>query len=213
MKHSLYWRIFLVFSLSLFLLVGCAKPVPTPTPPPVPPVNEKPKVDISEYLPLKEGNKWIYEGIGNEFASYTQEVTHEKDNKYQVTVFSGTVTANRYVVTEDSILHTYREHEYYDDTSILDNPANIDAVLLKLPLEVGSQWVSDGNPHEVFSINSTIQVPAGTFTDCLVIKITYKDSGNSSFMYYKKGVGMVKSEYVLDNDEKIQSLLKEYTIR
>lgn len=213
MKLSLYWRILLVFALSLFLFVGCASPTPTPTPSPAPPANVKPNINIAEYLPLKEGNKWRYEGIGNEFASYTQEVTHEKDNKYQVMVYSGTVTANRYEVTKDSILHTYREHEYYGDKSILDNPDNFDATLLKLPFEVGTDWVSEENLYEIFSINITVQVPAGTFTDCLVVKITYKDSGNSSFQYYKKGVGMVKSEYMLDKDESIQSLLKEYTIR
>lgn len=213
MKFFLYRRILIFFVLSLFLFSGCASPTPTPNPTPVPPGDDKPKVSITEYLPLKEGNKWSYEGIGNEFASYTQEVTHEKKNKYQVVVYSGTVTANRYEVTEDSILHTYKEHEYYDDKSILDSPDNLDATLLKLPFEVGADWVSEENSYEIFSINSTVQVPAGTFTDCLVVKITYKDSGNSSFQYYKKGVGMVKSEYVLDNDEKIQSLLKEYTIR
>lgn len=211
MKLFLDGRILMVFTIPLFLFLGCAQLTPTPTP--VPPGTDKPKVDIAEYLPLKEGNKWIYEGIGNEFASYTQEVTHEQDNKYQVVVYSGTVTANRYEVTEDSILHTYRENEYYNDTSILDSPANLDATLLKLPLEVGSSWVSEEDSYEIFSINSTVQVPAGTFTDCVVIKITYKDSGNTSFIYYKQGVGMVKSDYLLDEDEKIQSLLKEYTIR
>ncbi len=212
MKFCLSWRILLAFSLTLFLFVGCANPTPTP-PTPAPSGNDKPNINIAEYLPLKEGNKWSYEGIGNEFASYTQEVTHEKDNKYQVVVYSGTVTANRYEVTEDSILHTYREHEYYEDKSILDNPNNLDATLLKLPFEVDADWISEDNSYEIFSVNSTVQVPAGTFADCVVVKITYKDSGNSSFLYYKKGVGMVKSEYMLDEGESIQSLLKEYTIR
>lgn len=215
MRFFLYRRILIFFVLSLFLFSGCASPTPTPNPnpTPVPPADDKPKVSIVQYLPLKEGNKWSYEGIGNEFASYTQEVTHEKDNQFQVVVYSGTVTANKYVVTEDSIFHTYKEHEYNDDKSILDNPDNLDATLLKLPLEVGADWISEDNFYEIFSTNSTVQVPAGTFTDCLVVKITYKDSGNSSFQYYKKGVGMVKSEYMLDKDESIQSLLKEYTIR
>lgn len=212
MNFSVSWRILLVLALSFFLITGCAKPAPTPIPP-SPPGDGKPTVNIAEYLPLKEGNKWIYEGIGNEFAGYTQEVTHEKDNTYQVVVYSGTITTNRYVVTEDSILNTYREPEAEEVKNLLDSPANFDGILLKLPLEVGNSWISDGNNCEIFSINSTVQVPAGTFSDCVVVKITYKDSGHSTFQYYKKNVGLVKSEYVMENSEKIESLLKEYTVR
>ncbi|KUO60468.1 MAG: hypothetical protein APF84_06315 [Gracilibacter sp. BRH_c7a] len=210
MKYTLVGKVMFSLLLITMILSGCKDPTPKPDPAPG---TDEPKVSIAEYLPLREGNKWIYEGIGNEFASYTQEVIYEKDNSYQVMVSSGTVTANRYVVTDESIIHNYREHESYDNTNILDSPPNFDGTLLKLPLEVGNSWISGGNDCEIFSINSTVQVPAGTFTDCVVVKTTYKDSSNSSFQYYQKNVGLVKSEYVMENNEKIESLLKEYTIR
>ena len=196
----------------ILFTAGCTSTSPTPEPQPTP--GSEPQDKIEDYLPLSEGNKWVYEGIGCEYASYTEEVTHVKDNRYQVIINNGgTSTANRYIITVDSIVQDYMEHEFYEDKSILDSPANHDEIIMKLPLEVGNSWISGDNIHEVYSVNSTIQVPAGTFSDCLVIRISYKDSGNYTYQYYKKDVGLVKSEYVMDNNEKVESLLKEYIIR
>lgn len=211
MKLSYWQRAFPAFLIIFLSLAGCQNTSPPPSEPP--PGNVEP-VSIAEFLPLQQGNKWSYDGIGNEYASYYQEVVYEQDNKYQVIVDNGgTITVNRYEVTEDSIVNTYREHEFYDDTNILKQPTNFESVILKLPLVTGNSWTSEQNICEIYSINSAVQVPAGSFADCIVVKITYQDSGNISFFYYKKGIGLVKSEYVMDNNETVSSLLKEYTIR
>lgn len=211
MKHSFWLRAFPAFLIVFLLLAGCQNNSPAP---PESPSGNVEQVNVADYLPLKQGNKWSYEGIGNEYASYYQEVVYEQDNKYQVIVNNGgTVTVNRYEVTEDSILITYREHEFYDDTNILKQPPNFESIILKLPLVTGNNWISEQNTYEIYSTNSAVQVPAGSFADCVVVKVTYKDSGNTSLYYYKKGIGLVKSEYVMDNKESVSSLLKEYIIR
>lgn len=197
--------------LVVILLSGC-HPFQTPSPEPTrspSPVAEHSKVN--QYLPLKVGNSWNYEGIGNEYASYSQKVTHQQDNHCQVIVNSGTSTVIRYQITEDSILQTYRDHEFYEDKSILDLPSNIEIIVLKQPLKVGATWQSDDNLCEIVSVNDTVQVPAGSFKDCLAVKTTYKDSGNYSIDYYAKEVGLVKSEYVMDNNEKVISQLSDYS--
>lgn len=207
----------LVFSLILVSACSRPAPVPAPSPTPAPPsppsgtLNESSET-LSLYLPLQVGNSWTYEGIGNEFASYSQKVTHQIDNKAQVILSSGTVTANRYEFTEDSILHTFQEHEFYEDKSILDRPANLNAVLLKLPLEVGTSWTSESNSYKIIETNGTVETPAGIFKNCLAVKTVYKDSGNHSINYYAKGIGMVKSEYIMPEDQKVISQLSSYSI-
>lgn len=202
---------FLILICFVFM-TACApsKPAPAPVPQEKPPV-EQPKSNLSEYLPLQEGNSWKYEGIGNEFASYTQEVTHRKANKAQVVVSSGTATVNRYEITEDSILNTYRLPEFYEKVSILDRPSNIQAIILKLPLEVGNSWVSESNSCEIIDLAATVETPSGVYRDCLAIKTTYQDS-NHSINYYAKGIGMVKSEYVM-SDFTVISQLSSYSVQ
>lgn len=197
-------RILLSFLLllSLVFVTACS-------PSPAEPIKD-PKATLAEYFPLQVGSSWQYEGIGNEFASYTSKVTHQKDSKGQIVLSSGTVTANRYEITENSILHTYQQHEFYEDASILDNASNIDGVILKLPLEIGSTWTSQGNTCEIIDTKATVETPAGTFQDCIAVKTTYKDSGNHSVHYYAKGIGLVKSEYVMP-EQKVISQLSSYT--
>lgn len=206
---------FLPFLLgSLFFLTACSQPTPSPAPMPAPqPPAVEPEINLSEYLPLKIGNSWKYEGIGNEFASYTEKVSHQKDNKAQVIRSSGTVTANRYEFTQDSILHTYQQHEFYEDKDILDSPANFNAIILKLPLKVGNSWVSESNTCEIIDTDVSVETPAGTFEKCLAVKTIYKDSGNYSIRYYAKGVGMVKSEYNMPENLKVISQLSSYAVK
>lgn len=211
-KLSSVLLLFLVLGFLIFLTAcGRANPNPAPVPPPEPqpPLNES---DIlTEYFPLAEGSSWVYEGIGNEFASYTQKVTHTQGDKAQVLVSSGTSTANRYEITPDSILHTYRQHEFYEGTSILDKPANIQAIVLKLPLTTGNSWQSESNTCEIIDTGATVETPAGTFKECLSVKTTYPDSTNYSIHYYAKGLGMVKSEYFMP-EGKIISQLSSYKV-
>lgn len=171
------------------------------------------KDDISLYYPLKVGNEWEYEGEGNEYAAYTQKVTYSKDNKHQIMVDNGgTRAANIYVIIDDSIVHTYMEGEVYDDKNVLDMEENMNQIKIKLPIEVGNKWDSEGNSYEITDISTSVTVPAGTFKDCIVIKEVYKDTTAHSNFYYKKGVGLVKSEYKTDDDFVVSSLLKSYKI-
>lgn len=205
-KTSLFMLLSLFFIL---LLNGCSAEKPPVKPDTVTP----PEESLSSFLPLKVGNNWVYEGIGNEYAAYTQEVLYQKDNTYQVMVNNGgTVAANRYEVKEDSIKVTYREGENYDNKNILGKPANTDGTVLKQPLKIGNSWVSEGNTYEIIQKDASVEVPAGTFTDCLVIKVVYKEGDDESYYYYKEGIGLIKSEFKMPGEASIISQLKKYTV-
>lgn len=207
-KRMFFYTILIV--LSVILLTACSQELEKPDE--EEPQKQEDKVNVETYYPLAVGNEWVYEGIGNEYAAYTQKVAYSKDNKYQVMIDNGgTVSANIYVLNEDSLVRTYSEAEVYDDKNILDEKENMEDIIIKAPIEVGTKWESQGNQCEITDIDAAVTVPAGTFDDCIVIKVTYKESGAFSNIYYCKGVGLVKSEYI-DGDFEVSSLLKSYKL-
>lgn len=169
--------------------------------------------DVSVYFPMKVGNQWEYEGIGNEYAAYTQEATYNKGNRYQVMINNGgTVMANIYEISKDKIINTYREAESYTNKNVLDKKSNLNIVILQLPIKVGSTWVSEENNYEITDINKKVTVPAGTFEDCVAIKEVFKEGTSYQLYYYKRDIGLIKSEFFTEQKDVISSELKNYKI-
>ncbi|MDD4833144.1 MAG: hypothetical protein PHC44_00195 [Lutispora sp.] len=197
-----------IFILAAITIVSCTPSTKEPDAK-IPPQKD----DVSLYYPLKVGSEWEYEGEGNEYAAYTQKVIYSKDNKYQVMIDNGgTRAANIYEIKDDSIVNTYMEGEVYDEKNVLDNDANLDTVIIKLPIEVGNKWISEENSYEIIDINASVTVPAGTFEDCIIVKEIYKDKTAYRNYYYKKEVGLVKSEYKTNDGFTVSSLLKSYKL-
>jgi hypothetical protein len=204
-------------------LLGCTDknpesatpPTYTPTPlesaqqkkKPSPPVIEK---SISAYFPMKVGYKWEYEGEGNEFDTYSQKAVFQEGNRYQLaTDTGGTVMANIFEVSEDSIKNSYKMAEANDHKNLLKEKDNLAVVLLKAPIQKGNKWVSEENTYEITDTDATITVPYGTFEHCIIIKLTFKD-GSESYMHYKEGIGMVQSQFIT-GDYKTLTKLKSFT--
>jgi len=207
-KKTVFYTV--VIAISVMLLTACSQEENKPDT--EKPQNKEDKVAVGAYYPLAVGNQWEYEGIGNEYASYTQKVVYSKDDKYQVMVDNGgTVSANIYVLSDESLIRTYSEAEVYDDKNILDEKENMNNIMIKAPIEIGTKWESQGDQCEITDINATVTVPAGTFENCIVIKETYNETGAFTNYYYCKGVGLVKSEYI-DGDFQVSSLLKNYKL-
>lgn len=177
-------------------------------------VNKPAKENISAYYPLKVGNHWEYKGTGNEYAAYKEDVVFAEGNKYQVmTDNGGTRMAHRYEVSANQIVTTYREGEVYNDKNILAEPSNENIVILKRPITVGTSWTNGNNHYEITQTDATVAVPAGTFNNCVVVKVTNPQEKTYTLDYYKKGVGLVKTEFVAENGDKIMSELEKYTLK
>lgn len=214
MKNKKKLALFLIFLLTVALTISCVPSTKIPGKN-IPPTPETPKKeDISQYYPLKEGYEWEYEGVGNEYASYTQKVTYSKDKRFQVMKDNGgTRSANVYEIKDDSIVNTYMEGEVYDDRNVLDKESNLNVVIIKHPLELGNKWISEENSYEIVDINASVTVPAGTFENCIAVKEVYKDHTAEMFYYYKKDIGLVKAEFKTNDGVTISSLLKSYKLQ
>lgn len=166
------------------------------------------------FYPLKEGNMWEYEGEGMEYASFVQKVLFSSENRHQITVDNGgTVMANVIEERDDSIVNTYRSGEEYNSDNILDEPANVNIIMIQMPLEKGNFWISEENHYEIADTKADVTVPAGEFKDCIAVKVTFKDQTSNMVYYYKKGVGMVQSEFRTDAGDLITSKLKRYELK
>lgn len=223
-KRQLNKGLILIFTILIITstILGCTAkqpdvttPTPVPTQPIPPPVTPEPtapleETDISVYMPMKVGYIWEYEGEGNEYASYTSKIEFAENNRYQEARDNGgTVMANIYEVTEDSIIHVYQMGESYESKNLLKEKTNLQDTVLKRPIQVGNKWISEENSYEIIDTKATITVPYGTFNDCVVVKRTYKEGGED-YYHYAEGVGLVQSEF-RSGDLKVFSRLKSFS--
>ena len=192
--------------------------VPQVTPAPtavVTPTSEQPQEEsLLDFYPLEEGNMWEYEGAGMEYASFIQRVAFSSENRYQVTVDNGgTVMANVLEVRRDSIVNIYKSGEAHNNENVLNKASNVNIILLQTPLREGNFWISEENHYEIIDTAADITVPAGTFEDCIAVRTTFKDQTSNMVYYYKKGIGMVQSEFRTDAGDIITSKLKRYDFK
>lgn len=192
-----------------------ATPSPTAVPGPViTPAPEPEEESLLGFYPLKEGNMWEYEGEGMEYASFIQKVLFSSGNRHQVTIDNGgTVIANVIEERKDSIVNTYRSGEAYNNENILDKPSNVNIIMLQAPLKEGNFWISEENHYEIVDTKADVSVPAGEFKDCVAVKVTFKDQTSNMVYYYKRGIGMVQSEFRTDVGDLITSKLKRYELK
>lgn len=185
--------------------------VPTPT---VTPAQSPIEESLLDFYPLKVGNTWEYEGEGMEFASAVQKVVFSSGNRHQLTIDNGgTVVANVFEEKKGSIVNTYRSGELYNNENLLDERSNVNIILLRTPLQKGNFWISEENHYEIVDTEADVTVPAGEFKDCIAVKVTFKDQTSSMIFYYKRGIGMVQSEFRTDAGDLITSKLKRYNLK
>jgi hypothetical protein len=193
----LKWRnLILVFGLTLILLIGCTKTK-----------GSKP----GEYFPLTKGNQWQYQGEGNEYASFTREVLFTKDKHAQVIEDNGgTVSMAIFETTDSAVIRIFFKGESYEKENLLDRKPNDSLTIIKAPLKVGTSWIDQKSTREIVALDAKVTTPAGEFTDCLKIKAA---EGNSTlYEYYKKGIGLIKREFHVD-DMIVSSQLEKYEVK
>lgn len=181
---------------------------------PKPPATSATPEVLAKLFPLTQGSSWEYQGEGNEFASFVQEVVFAEGKRGQIRKDNGgTVSAAVFEVSDDAVTRVFFQGEAYEDENFLDKESPEKVIVIKAPLEAGTTWEEPNGIRKILSVDETVSTPAGEFTDCVQIEI---DNANSTiYEYYKTGVGLVKSEFFTKEtpDEKITSTLKSYNVK
>ncbi|MEG6586675.1 TapB family protein [Dendrosporobacter sp. 1207_IL3150] len=170
--------------------------------------------DVTKYFPAKIHSTWIYQGEGNEYASFSRKIVALNNNRIQVIENNGgTQQTMVFKISSDEIKRTFFLPEFYTESTILDEPDNASEMILKAPLSKNAVWEDSISRRQVVSVNEQVTVPAGHFSNVIMIKITsIKEQVNDSqlFEYYAPNVGLIKREYTTGDNYKVISKLASY---
>ncbi|OPZ76439.1 MAG: hypothetical protein BWY79_01626 [Actinobacteria bacterium ADurb.Bin444] len=90
--------------------------------------------------------------------------------------------------------------------------------LLRPPLVVGTTWTDTFRDYirlTITAVNQTVTVPAGVFTQCIVVDDVATEEGEPTTTirsWYAYGVGMVQDEYYEGATLQDERTLTEYTL-
>lgn len=165
---------------------------------------------LGDYFPLQKGNKWVYKGTGNEYASFSREVLFTEGNMAQTLEINGGADVSKILqLTDNTVTELFKREEPSTPVNLLNEKANEQRIILKFPLFIGTKWNEGNSQVKIVDTAATVKTPAGTFKNCIKLKST--SSGNSSvlYQYYAKGVGMVEQDFIVGG-QIISSSLSSY---
>lgn len=196
----------LIALIPLLLLAGCARkeePEPEDTTPPVvvtvtPERPRKEGPSAWDYLSFEPDVHMVYEGSGNEYASFETWVEYVSRDAVQLRVDTGgTVSSVVYTATEDGLVMTASRGEEYGRANLIGQNTTED-ILIKEPIAVGTEWRSDGKTRRITGVDVEVTVPLGTYK---ALEVTTKTAAGTVQDYYAKGVGLIKTVFTPNEDK------------
>jgi hypothetical protein len=163
-------------------------------------------VTSNSIIPLKQGDAWTWTTLG--FGSIIETVVGKKtinsveyfDVTHLETAFSQTNHHYYRVAANGDVYQNFSENQTNEYLLIPANPT------------VGQNWQIQGaiymDKRTVKSLTATVKTSKCTYSNCIVIDESNTSNGSViSTLYYKKGIGLVKSTSTYINEE-----LKEVTL-
>ena len=167
------------------------------------------------YYPLKEGMSWVYSVTSNKPGAQKITVTNLAPRELQgksVTPRKWEVAGgvkHYFIAKDDAGVYRYAEQKgETGEPQIITPPV----YYLKNPVDVGTNWDTTTKMGEgdlkvnitVESIQEKVQVPAGSYKECVKLKhegkMETKEGGSLSltaYEWYAPGVGLVKSMFTV----------------
>ena len=165
----------------------------------------KSMLTIKDYFPVKENTNYVYEGKGNEYASYHVLVDYLVGNRVQLRSNNGGTEVVKVLENKDGKLTMLlsRSECYYRE-NLIKAPSSNAEILLKEPLIKGTTWSLPGNRKRYISnVDVYVTTPLGKYK---ALEVTTEDKKNKTLDYYAPNVGLVKTVYT-PNGGQISSLL------
>jgi hypothetical protein len=176
--------------------------------------NDIPLDGAAAYFPVDVGNTWVYaitdrdgQPVGFDTVTVTgvegNTVTIAGVQKNNVTFVGPGPYEHEYGVTAESI-----KWSWANGTTENGSPADSGDFLIRTPLSVGTQWQSLFSDFEIVAVDTTIETPAGSFDNVIVVRDNDCNgwggalcaTSYTTHTYYAKGIGLVKS--MISSDKK-----------
>ncbi len=161
---------------------------------------------VSDYFPIRENTKYVYEGKGNEFAGFDVYTEFTSEDRVQQRIENGgSVIARVFRVKDGELARVLTKGETYYRENLLNQKENEKEVLLREPLEKGNSWsLEDGSERTITGLSTEVKTPIGEFT---AIEVVTEGSNGTSVDYYVRDIGLVKTIFRTEGLE-ISSTLK-----
>ena len=164
-------------------------------------------LEIEDYYPVKENTRYVYEGTGNEYASYNVMVDYVNESKVQQRIDNGgTVMANIVKIADGKLTRSYSRGEAYYRENLLESESEEKEILLMEPLKEGTNWeLKDSRIRTITNTAADVSTPSGNYK---AIEVTTKGPHGQTMDYYVKDIGLVKTTSISEGMEVSSSLSK-----
>jgi len=162
---------------------------------------------VQDYFPIRENVRYVYQGEGNEYASYDMYIDYTDNTHVQQRIKNGATEAIKIIeVDKGSVKCVFSQGEIYYRENFLDKTNNAQEVLLMEPIEIGTTWtLGDGRTRTITGVSVKVNTPSGSYT---AVSVETKSVSGTTTDYYAKNIGLIKTVYAADNSE-ISSSLSE----
>ncbi|GHV40200.1 hypothetical protein FACS189490_05060 [Clostridia bacterium] len=164
----------------------------------------KSALKVSDYMPINADETSYFDG-SDEQISYSAFTTYIDGNRYQQNYYSSFANpAEVYELKDGKLTLVYELFQAYSPQSFLNEPSNVNLIVLCEPLKKGAKWTRiAGETAEITAVDKKITVPYGELS-ALEVTVTRAD-GTINKEYYAKGRGKIRLEYVSVTEEKTQA--------
>jgi hypothetical protein len=151
---------------------------------------------VTDYFPIQENVKLIYEGDGNEFAGYTVINDYTTESLIQQRINNGATEKVMVLqLSAGKLIRCFSQGETYYRLNFLDRSENPEVLLME-PLQQGTSWtLSDGRIRTITDVSAQVSTPSGSYTAIEVSTIDPQKPIEKTRDYYARSVGLVKSIY------------------
>lgn len=162
---------------------------------------------IKDYYAYKENTKYVFEGKGNEYASYNVFIDYISVNRVQLRSNNGgTETVKVLENKEGELRILVARGECYYRENLTQAPSSHVEVLLKEPLTVGTSWIlEDGRKRSITKSDVEITTPVGLYK---TLEVTTESKDSKTQDYYAPNIGLVKSVFT-SNESEVSSTLSK----
>jgi len=193
---------------TLILLNGCANK--NDNKPPIEDLKSqetKQPLTIQDYYSFKENTNYVYEGEGNEYASYNVLVDYIEENRVQIRSNNGGTEMVKVLENKDGELTLlFSREETYFRENLIQSPVNKNEILLKEPLTKGTSWtLADGRKRSITNVEVDVTTPLGTYK---TLEVTTEGKDDKTQDYYAPNIGLVKSIFTSNGTVVTSSLSK-----
>jgi len=173
-----------------------------------PPETKAEPLTIKDYYSYKENTKYVYEGQGNEYASYNVSIDYKSENSVQIRSNNGGTEMVKVLENKDGELRILQSRAecYYRENLTQQVPSKNVEILLKEPLALGTNWtLEDGRKRSISKLEVAITTPMGIYK---TLEVTTESKESKTQDYYAPNIGLVKSVFTSNGSEVSSTLIK-----